>query len=180
VGESLNLGDILGILLITGGAYCLNFSDRHRNYLAPLQVLIHHPGPRLMLVVSFLWSLLSTLNKVGIQNSSPIFWPIANSTVLALALTPVMLHKSKRKGAQLRQNFFTLIWIGIFQGLMLLCFMKAISLTLVARVVSVKRLSILFSVWIGYWCFQESGIRQRMTAASIMLLGVLLIATTAP
>ena len=53
--------------------------------------------------------------------------------------------------------------------------MKAISLTLVARVVGVKRLSILFSIVIGAVVFREQEVHHRFVAASIMLLGVLVM-----
>ena len=180
VRETLQPLDVVGILLITGGTYCLNLKfpsgrDDGHSYLAPLEALWHNPGTRLMLLVSFLWSVLSTLNKVGIQHSSPLFWPVVNSSTLALALFPIMMMRSKEVHKQLRLNLTALILIGLFQGLVLACFMKAISLTLVARVVGVKRLSILFSVLMGYWLFNEQGIRQRFGAASIMLLGVVVM-----
>jgi len=128
-----------------------------------------------MLVVAFAWSLLSTFNKLGIQQSSTLFWPIVNSSALALALSPIMMTRSPDALKQIRYNAVPLILVGVCQGLVLLCFMKAISLTLVARVVGVKRLSILLSILIGHWFFNEQGIRQRFGAASIMLLGVLVM-----
>ena len=179
VNEILQTLDIIGIFLITGGTYWLNTKRSHANqriaYLAPFRTLWSSEGTRLMLIVSLLWSLLSTLNKVGIQQSSALFWPIANSLSLAIALSPIMGLRSKDTMKQLWLNWRALLLVGLFQGLVLLCFMKAISLTLVARVVGVKRLSILFTILIGYWCFNEQGIRQRFFAATIMLWGVLIM-----
>ncbi|MEM9217740.1 MAG: EamA family transporter [Cyanobacteria bacterium P01_F01_bin.150] len=185
INEVLQPLDILGVVLITVGTYWLNlkpmdskYKPAWQGYLAPIQGLWQHQGTRIMLLVSFFWSLLSTLNKAGIQQSSPLFWPLANSICLAIALCLIMLLKSRDIPKQLRLNWPSLLLVGLFQGLVLLCFMKALSLTLVARAVGVKRLSILFSILIGYWFFQEKGTCQRFMAASIMLLGVMVMTLT--
>lgn len=186
IQERLQPLDIAGIILITVGTYWLNLNrssaapptvppQHSSNFLAPFRSLWSCEGTRLMLLVSMAWSVLSTLNKVGIQQSSPLFWPIANSLTLAIALFPITLMKSKDVGTQLQQNWPSLLLIGLCQGMVLLCFMKAISLTLVARVVGVKRLSILFSIVIGAVIFREQEVHQRFVAASIMLLGVLVM-----
>jgi len=53
--------------------------------------------------------------------------------------------------------------------------MLAINLTLVAYVISIKRLSIIFSVIFGFLLFKEKGFKERLTGAIIMVLGVILI-----
>jgi uncharacterized membrane protein len=128
-----------------------------------------------MLAVAVFWSFLSTLNKVGVQQSSPIFWAALNSTVLATAMTPIMLYKSQNNLKLIPQNIAYLFTIGLFQGLTVLCFMQAVKLTLVAEVVSVKRTSILFSALLGHLFLQEPGIKERITGATIMLVGVIVI-----
>lgn len=185
VNEILQPLDIFGIILVTVGTYLLNLqplSSRAertlKSYLAPFFSLWNNQGTRLMLIVSLLWSLLSTLSKVGIQQSSPLFWPVANSICLAIALSPIMAIRSPNLATQIRLNWPSLMLIGLCQGLMLLCFMQAISLTFVARVVGVKRLSILFTILISHWYFQEQNIHQRFSSASIMILGVLVISMT--
>ena len=182
VNEVLQPLDIVGIFLITGGTYWLNIQPQasstitsRASYLEPFRSLWSSEGTRLMLIVSLLWSLLSTFNKIGIQQSSTFFWPVANSCSLAIALLPIMVFNSKDTVKKLRLNWPVLLLVGTFQALVLLCFMKAISLTFVARVVGVKRLSILFSILIGYWFFNEQSIHQRFVAATIMLLGVLVM-----
>jgi uncharacterized membrane protein len=163
------------MLLIVGGSYILRINNRHKGYLAPLQALFRENGPRFMLAVAVFWSFLSTLNKVGVQQSSPIFWAALNSTVLAAAMTPIMLYKSQNNLKLIPQNIAYLFTIGLFQGVTVLCFMQAVKLTLVAEVVSVKRTSILFSALFGHIFLQEPGIKERMTGATIMLVGVILI-----
>ena len=177
VGEYPTISDTIGIFLIVTGSYLLNLGKRKRGYLAPFQAIVQEKGSMLMLGVAFLWSITANIDKVGVRNSSPIFWAIANYTFIALEMLPVLLYKSKGKVIQpLKTNLFALIPVGFFQGLVVLCQMKAIELALVAQVISVKRISTLFSVFWGYLFFRESGIKERATGAIFMILGVFLIA----
>lgn len=173
--EYPGIWDILGMFFVVGGSYILKINNQDGGYLAPLKFLFRENGPRLMLAVAFIWSLISTFNKVGIEKSSPIFWAALTSTVLAVVMTPVMLYQSQENVKFIPDNIFYLFLIGILQGLTMLCFMQAVKLTLVAQAVSVKRSSILFSALLGHLFLQEPGIQERMTGATIMLLGVVII-----
>jgi len=53
--------------------------------------------------------------------------------------------------------------------------MKAISLTLVAYVIAIKRTSVIISVIFGHSIFKEKGIKERLLGAIIMVIGVLFI-----
>lgn len=64
---------------------------------------------------------------------------------------------------------------GIFNSVSIITNMVALSLTKVAYMISVKRLSLLFSVLYGYIMFKESGIREKLLGAIFMITGVLLI-----
>jgi len=68
VGEFPALSGIGGIFLIVSGSYVLNFSVAQRGYLAPFRTLFKESGPRLMLLVAFLWSISANCDKIGIQN----------------------------------------------------------------------------------------------------------------
>ena len=175
VGEIPRWVDLVGIFFIVGGSYCLNWNQQKQGYLAPLQALIVEQGSRLMLIVAALWSVMSTLSKVGVENSSPAFWTIVNTTCLATALLPLMLSKSPSSLAQIRPNLKYLLPLGIAQGLMVLCFMQALELTSVTQVVSVKRLSILTTIILGHSIFEEKGIKQRIVGATFMIFGVSLM-----
>jgi uncharacterized membrane protein len=71
-----------------------------------------------------------------------------------------------------------LILIGLFAALAVSLQMIAISMTLVAYVISIKRVSILLSVLWGALLFGETGLRERLVGTLLMLLGV--IAVTLP
>ena len=88
VGEFPGIFGLIGIFLIVTGSYLLNInhskksrSQGYRNrYFAPFKALLKEKGPRLMLVVAFIWSMTANIDKIGLQNSSPLFWVIAVDT----------------------------------------------------------------------------------------------------
>ncbi len=183
VGEFPGIFGLIGIFLIVTGSYLLNInhnkkslSQGYRNrYLAPFKALLKEKGPRLMLVVAFIWSITSNIDKIGLQNSSPLFWVIAVDIYVALLMLPLCTFRRNRKTAQIRANWRALLTLGLFGGLTAVCQMTAISLTLVAYVISIKRTSAIGGVLFGYLIFKEKGIRARLVGAIVMVFGVLFI-----
>src|SRR3990167_6087725 len=88
VGEFPSFFGLIGVLLIVAGSYTLNIKQRHEGYLAPFKALLKEKGPKLMLLVAFIWSITSIIDKIGVQNSSPIFWVIAINIFITLTLLP--------------------------------------------------------------------------------------------
>ncbi|QDZ39620.1 EamA family transporter [Euhalothece natronophila Z-M001] len=175
VGEIPTPTDAVGIFCIVSGSYLLNLKHKAQGYLAPFKALVNNKGSQVMLLVAFIWSFSSTIDKVGVQNSSPTFWAIAIYIYIATGMLPIMLLKSPKALQQVSQNLPTLVPIGLLQGLGVLFQMQAINLTLVAHVISIKRMSALLSVIWGHLIFKEKGLRERMLGATIMVMGVLLI-----
>ena len=175
VGEFPGIFGLIGIFLIVTGSYLLNINKRSHGYFAPFKALLKEKGPRLMLVVAFIWSITANIDKIGLQNSSPLFWVIAVDTYVALLMLPLCTFRGNRKTDQIRANWRALLTLGLFGGLTAVCQMTAISLTLVAYVISIKRTSAIGGVLFGYLIFKEKGIRARLVGAIVMVFGVLFI-----
>lgn len=175
LGEFPNFFGFIGIVLIVLGSYTLNIKKYHKGFLAPFKALLKEKGPRLMLIVAFIFSITANFDKIGVLNSSPIFWVIAVNIFLSLVLFPIMLYKSQKNLKQIPSHLKALIPIGLFSALTLIFQMTAIKLTLVAYVISIKRTSTIMSVFFGYLIFKEKGIKERLIGSAIMILGVLFI-----
>jgi uncharacterized membrane protein len=176
VGEFPKFFGLIGIVLIVAGSYILNIKEKHKGYLAPFRALLKERGAKLMLVVAFIWSITSNFDKVGVENSSPVFWIIAIDTFIALVMAPIVFYKSQRNLNQISVSLITLIPIGLFGALTSIFQMKALTLTYVAYVISIKRTSAIMSVFFGHLIFNEKGIEERLIGALTMILGVLFIA----
>lgn len=176
VGEFPSPVGVIGILLIVFGAYFMNIKEKRDGYFAPFRALLKETGPRLMLIAAFIWSITSSYDKVGVLNSSPIFWTVAVNAFMSLFLFPIAFFKSGRQMMQVPKNLRVLAPIGLLGALALVFQMTAIKLTLVAYVISIKRAGVIFGVLFGWLIFKEKGIKERLAGAAIMVLGVALIA----
>lgn len=175
VGEYPNFFDYVGIFLIVTGSYLLNIKEKSQGYLAPFKALLHEPGPKLMLIVAFLWSITSNLDKIGVQNSSPIFWLFSLFTAMSVLLLPVLVNKTPNPSRKIMQQLPMLATMGFVNALGVVFQMQALTMTLVVQVIAVKRTSVLMGVLFGHFIFKEKDIQQRLLGAVIMILGVFFI-----
>lgn len=178
LGEIPSPKGIFGVLLIVFGSYMLNIRQRGKGLLEPFRALLVEPGPRLMLLVAFIWSFTSNIDKIGVQNSSPIFWSIAMTSFLTLALLPFMLIYSSQSWKRIYKEKKFILPLGVFNALTFITQMIAINYILVAYVISIKRGSAILSVFWGHLFFGEKGVRERLVGVIIMVAGVMLIATS--
>lgn len=65
---------------------------------------------------------------------------------------------------------------GLLNGLMFVCQMEALRLSLAAYVITIKRTGTLLSVILGWAFFQEGLVRKRLTGAFVIVAGVALVA----
>jgi uncharacterized membrane protein len=175
VGEFPNIFGLIGIFLIVFGSYVLNIKEKKDGLFAPFKALVHNKGAQLMLLVAFIWSITSNFDKIGLQHSSPIFYGIAINIFITIGITPIVFIKSRKNLKQIPKNLKSLMPVGIFHGLMMLFHMIAISMTLVAYLISIKRTSAIITVLFGVIIFKEKGLKERIWGAIIMLIGVLCI-----
>ena len=175
VGEYPKFFDYIGILLIVAGSYLLNIKEKSQGYLAPFKALLNEPGPKFMLIVAFLWSITSNFDKIGVKNSSPIFWLFSLFGTMTILLLPVLLHKTPNPGTKILKQLPMLATMGFFNAIGVLCQMQALTLTLVVQVIAIKRTSVLMGVLFGHFIFKEKDIQQRLLGAGIMILGVFFI-----
>ena len=176
LGEKVSFFGVIGILLIAVGSYTLNISKVRKGVLEPFRAVAREKGSVLMIVVALIYSLTSSLGKMAIKHSSPLFFGISYYTALALFFTPIALYKGKgiRKGTAL-----SVLLPGVFYSFMVICHMIAISLAKVAYVISIKRMSILVGVLYGYYFFKEENIRERLFGSLLMVIGFVIIVTSA-
>lgn len=178
LGEKLSWQGIGGIGLVVMGSYLLHLPTLTEGPLAPFRALLREKGSLLMVAVALIYAVTSVLGKKAILLSNPLWFAGTYFVILGL-FVPAVLKIVFRPEIRLfiERNIKGVLALGLAQALMVICHMKAISLAPAAYMIAVKRVSILFGILFGGVFFQESHLRARFFAASIMLLGVLLIAT---
>ncbi len=175
LGEFPDSGGLTGVLLIIAGSYILNLDTNNKEVLAPFKALFRSKGPRLMLLIALIWSFTATIDKIGIQHSTPFLWVLGVNVFVTIFMFPLLWFRSRQHLGQLKIHAGVLFPMGAVTALSLLLQMMAMSMTLVVHVIAIKRMSTVFSVFWGHWLFGEEKPRERATGAFIMVAGVALI-----
>jgi len=174
LGERPTPAGLSGVVLIMAGAYALNAKTSETGLLGPLKAIAKERGSVLMIAVAIIYSVTSTLGKVALLHSSPVFFGFFYPFLLTAALTLFLLARGKLPLVFSRPKKF--LTIGFFSALMIVTHFMALGLTQVAYMISVKRTSLLFSILYGRLLFGEKDIRARLAGGALMLAGVALIA----
>lgn len=177
LGEEISVQGALGVLLIAAGGYVLNLKEFRKGVLEPFRAIKRERGSLYMILVALLFSITSTLGKSAIEHSSPLFFAAAYYTALVMLFTPIALYKGREEARGLLRNgtLKAALLPGLFHLSMIIAHMIAISLTKVAYMISVKRLSLLIGVLYGSLFFGEPNMRERLAGAVMMLAGFALI-----
>ncbi|GAB4390280.1 MAG: hypothetical protein Kow0025_21220 [Thermodesulfovibrionales bacterium] len=176
VGEAVTARGAAGIALVAAGSYVLNLSRTAEGLLGPLRAIAREKGSLLMLLVAFIYSITSSLGKLAINHSSPLFFGPLYFIVLAAVYTPFALP-GLRRAVPTRSGLGIMLLVGALNAAMVLSHVLAISLAKVAYMVAVKRTSLLMSVAYGWLLFREENARERLAGAALMLAGLALVVT---
>jgi drug/metabolite transporter (DMT)-like permease len=177
LGERVSFIGALGVLFIATGGYTLNLKEFKKGVFEPFAAIKKEKGSIFMIGVALIYSFTSSLGKKAIDHSSPVFFGATYIAVLVVVLTPIALYKGRDELRFIFNNgaLRTSVLPGLLQSIMIISHMIAMSLTKVAYMISVKRLSLLIGVFYGYLFFKESGIRERLLGTILMLIGFALI-----
>jgi uncharacterized membrane protein len=167
---------VSGILMVVIGSYLLNIKEKNLGFWKPLQALSKETGPKLMLLVAFIYSLNAISDKVGSKETSSLFWTMSINFFIIFFLGIFLIFRKYKNREVFRMNQVKgTVSIGFLRSILLLFQMTALQLTLVANVITIKRTSILISTIFGFLFFKEKDIKSRVVGATIMVLGVVFI-----
>jgi len=179
IGEKVSFQGSMGIIFLAAGSYTLNIHEMQRGIFEPFKAIVKEKGSFLMVGVALIYSVTSSLGKMAIVHSSPLFFGVTYFIAVTVIFAPIALWMGKTDlksfiaGGQFKGLFFP----GIFYSVMIASHMIAISLTKVAYMISLKRTSLLIGVMYGYFFFKEKNIGERLSGAVLMLIGFVMIVT---
>ena len=131
-------------------------------------------GCRYMLAVALVYSATSNLGKVGVLSSSASFFGIAYTFAVAAVWFLYLLASGEWRTGTDRGG--VLLWVlGAAMAAMIVLHFTAIEMTQVAYMISVKRSSLIFSVFLGWIFLGEERPGRRLAGAAVMCGGMALI-----
>lgn len=175
IGEFPSAIGLIGILLVVSGSYLLNLDLTKMNPLEPFRAIIKNKGTRYMLVVAALWGISGVFDKISINNSSVLQHITFLNVLVFITMTVIVVSQKKFDLPKMKESKVDLFLVSLFTTGSYLFHYIALSLTLVAYVVSMKRISGVFAVFLGAYYFKEQNIKQRLLGSIIMFAGVLFI-----
>jgi len=175
LGEVPSLLGVIGVVLIAAGAYVLKM-DGSKKMLEPIRKLWEEKGVQLILIVIIIYAVTANTDKIGVNMSSPVMWPLMIYTLSSLFMLPLMMKKSDNWQSKVRNDWKPLALLGGLGAVSIIFQMMAIELTLVSYVVAIKRLSIPLTVVMSYILLDETtDFRERIGGSALMALGALLV-----
>jgi uncharacterized membrane protein len=172
LGEVPGLRGAAGIALVGAGAFILVWEGSLAGFMT---VVRRERGILLILAVAAIYSVTSTLGKLGVRYSSPAFFGFAYASSVTAALAALTLFRGGSDAVRtLRPNRWFLA-VGLSSGVMIALHFAALDLTQVAYMISVKRSSLLFSVILGGAFFGEGRRGRRLLGTAVMSVGMFLI-----
>lgn len=176
--ETIGSMGLIGVLLVTLGAYILNVDPSNFSVLGPVKAVLSDSGARRMLMVSILWAVTSTLGKSGVLIFGALqFGYLITALVGAIFLVVGIFRVKLISAPFVMDGRIGLIFLiaGIFMSLQEVTHFLAISMAPVAYMISVKRVSMVIGVIFGWRFFGETNIGSRLIGSVIMLAGVVLL-----
>lgn len=178
LGEKPSFLGILGIASVFGGAYLLNIHTAKEGILRPIKEALRNKGTRSVLIVAFIYAITSTFGKFALLRSSLHSFPFIYFSFLFIVMTVILSYRVKAGLSKIelpKKQVLLYIVLGIVFALAAITHYKAIALTEVSYMISVKRLSLLLGVLYGGLIFKEKNIHVRFAGASFMVLGAILL-----
>lgn len=175
LGEVPDTRGLIGIILITIGAYVLNIDKIKDGFSGPINAIKEEKGAVLMLIVALLWSFAAALDKVAVLASSPYFYMLAFNTGFFILYLPFLFKIKPDFINEVKTNFFKLFFLGILGSLLFLTQMTALKIALVSYVIAIKRTGMVFSLIFGCMFFKENLSISKITGTFLMISGIFFI-----
>lgn len=175
LGEIPSLLGVIGVVLIAAGAYALKM-DNSKKMLEPIKKLWEERGVQIILIVIFIYAVTANTDKIGVNMSSPVMWPLMIYTLSSVFMLPLMMKKSENWRSKIKTDWKPLALLGGLGAVSIIFQMMAIELTLVSYVVAIKRLSIPLTVVMSYFLLNETtDFKERIGGSALMAVGALLV-----
>lgn len=175
LGELPDLLGGSGVLLITFGAYTLKIKGA-KSPLEPLKKLWEERGVQLIMIVILLYSVTANVDKMGVEISSPVMWPLMIYALSSLFMMPVMMKRSPEWKTKIKTEWKPLAILGGLGAITIILQMTAIEIMIVPYFVAIKRLSIPLTVVFSFLLLDEKeSFRERILGSAIMVIGAILI-----
>jgi uncharacterized membrane protein len=176
--ETIGSMGLVGVLLVTVGAYILNVDPSNFSVMGPVRAVVSDSGARRMLMVAVIWSITSALGKRGVIIFGALQFGYLITALIGIIFLVVGFLRVRLMYAPWVLDgriAVTFVIAAIVMSFQEVTHFLAVSMAPVAYMISVKRVSMVIGVIFGWRFFGEANILNRLAGALIMLAGVSLL-----
>lgn len=180
LGESIEINGILGIVLVSIGAYLLQITHLKEGWMKPLKKLLENKAIMLSLAAYLIWSVTPILQKIAIYHTNPQVPPFVSLVGLIVTTIFFGILAFSKSSIQIDKIIGIspfLVAMGLLTGIGQTVAFMAFSLTNLGFATSVFKLSMIFTVLLSWIFFKEKNIKERFIGSVVMLIGVILLVT---
>lgn len=172
LGERPSLWAVGGMLLISAGIVILTSSPSARRQGSVRLGIIYG----LLTAIAIGAYTLQDKQVVGFFMVPPLILTWASNLVRAVALAPYAFRHRERAKAIWRQYKREAFSVAVLDSLSYILFLIALSTGTVTQLSPLRQISILIGAFLGTRLLSEEGGRRRITAALVMMIGVIVLA----
>ena len=165
---------LLGIILVVVGGVVLDKNPKE-SFTSIARRIVSYKPALLALLAAGLYAVASILDEVGLKHTSPLIWMLYIYFFIFLFLLPFALRSKKIQFKKLAKNKSTLLLASVLSVGAIFFQMEALFIGNVTYVMSIKRLSTVFTVLIAIFIIKERHALRRLRGTIIMVIGAILI-----
>ncbi len=177
-GEVLTELEFIGLIMIVSGTFTIEAKTaKDFLFLGGVRVF-RNKGVVLISIVAILFGLSSVFDKNATMASDPLTFStltLVARGVFFLLVVIMLINKSTHSYSITRKQVLLFVGMGVLLFTELLTQMWALTDTMVANVIAVKRLGMLITSIAGFVIFQEKFTYARATGIGMMISGSVLI-----
>jgi drug/metabolite transporter (DMT)-like permease len=175
LGESLNILEVTGMILIILGTYALELNAK--NLLSPIKTFLKSKGYFYVLLALLLFTASSVLDKFILKAYNlPInaFMAFQQLFLALIFLSAILIRRNSLKET-FRGSWKLVLLLAAFTIIYRYSQIAAVKNAPVALVLSIKRLSVFFAAIIGGAIFKEKNLIRKGAATTLIVLGTILL-----
>ncbi len=180
--ELVSLKELAGIVVICIGAYLLGISKTQKSLLSPIKTLLTNKAVQLSLMAYFIWAITPIFQKIAIFHTNPPTPPFVSfsgmvGTAFFFGILATKFSHSSFNGikSSIKKFLPLFLLLGVLAGIGQTAAFVTFSLTKLGLATAIFKLSMIFSVVLGWIFFKEKNIKDRLIGSIVMLMGVFLL-----
>lgn len=174
-GEGTSLEKGVGVLLIVVGSLAMHRLLFSKGWLEPIKAIWRERGCFYMLVVAFVNAISNPIDARLVRMTDAFVQATAFGLGMCVFFTVLLIARKADAGKVIRSVPFWVVLAGVLEAVALIFQLSSHNHIAVVYTISIKRAGIILVILLGWFVFKEKNISDKLIAASVMLVGVLII-----